>query len=82
LDEVGVPESRPVVVLNDAHVGRFTMLKVSALPFASAAEGVNEYALPTATDVAGEPDIVGGVLVVPADILIVKGGNQVPPVAS
>jgi hypothetical protein len=82
LDAVGVPDSRPVVVLKLAHVGRFTMLKVSALPLASAAVGVNEYALPTATDVAGEPDMVGGVLVDPADTLIVKPGNQLPPVAS
>jgi hypothetical protein len=38
----GVPERRPVEVLNVAHVGLFEMLNVSLSPFASLAVGVNE----------------------------------------
>ncbi len=37
-----VPSSRPVVVLNVAHEGRFVMLNVSELPSGSLAVGVNE----------------------------------------
>jgi hypothetical protein len=36
---VGVPDSRPVLLLNVAHVGWFAMPKVSALPSASLAVG-------------------------------------------
>src|SRR5204863_9374961 len=60
LGAVGVPCSRPVVVLKEAHVGRFVMLKVSVPPSASLAVGWNEYAVPAVTDVGGTPEIVGG----------------------
>ncbi len=38
---VGVPDRRPVVVLNDAHDGLLAMLKVRVLRFGSLADGVN-----------------------------------------
>ena len=40
LAALGVPLSLPVVASNVAHVGMFAMLKVSVLPFASLAVGV------------------------------------------
>jgi hypothetical protein len=61
-EALGVPDKRPVVVLNAAHDGLFAMLNVSALPFGSLAVGVNAYALPAVTERAGEPLIVGGEL--------------------
>jgi hypothetical protein len=75
-----VPDNRPVVVLNVAHAGGFTMLNVNALPFASAAVGVNEYALPATTDVAGVPEMVGAML--PLLTLIENAGNDVVAVPS
>ena len=41
---VGVPLSRPVVVLNEAQAGLLWMLNVNGSLFASAAVGWNEYA--------------------------------------
>ncbi len=38
----GVPDSRPVLVLNVAHVGRLAMLKASVLPSGSDAAGWKE----------------------------------------
>ena len=40
--DVGVPWSRPVVVLNVAQLGLFAMLNVSVPPSGSLAVGVNE----------------------------------------
>ena len=60
---VGVPASRPVLVLNVAQVGRFAMLYVRVSPFASVAAGVNAYCAPTVAVVTGVPLIEGGVLV-------------------
>ena len=57
---LGVPDRRPVVVLNVAHDGLLAILKVSLLPFGSLAVGVNAYALPAVTERDGEPLIVGG----------------------
>jgi hypothetical protein len=57
--DAGVPCSRPVVVLNVAQLGRFTMLNVSVPPSGSLAVGWNEYAVPAVTVVGGEPEIVG-----------------------
>src|SRR5262245_30173685 len=56
----GVPVSRPVAVLNVAHVGRFAIANVSAPPSGSLAVGAHEYAAPTFAVVAGVPEIVGG----------------------
>ena len=42
---VGVPSSRPVLVLNVAHAGRFAIENVSGLLFGSLAVGVNVYRL-------------------------------------
>ena len=56
----GVPLTVPVDVLNAAQGGRFCTLKVSVRPAGPLAVGVNEYACPTETCVAGVPLIVGG----------------------
>ena len=63
LDAFGVPDKRPVLVLNEAHVGRFWILNVKALPSGSDALGVNEYEEPMFTLVLGVPLIVGARLV-------------------
>src|SRR5690349_11529999 len=59
LPAAGVPCSRPVVVLNVAHVGRFVMLNVNVPPSESLAVGVNEYCVPAVAVVGGVPEIVG-----------------------
>src|SRR5215218_3143661 len=41
----GVPDNRPVLVLNVAHAGLFWMLNASVSPSASAAVGMKLYAL-------------------------------------
>src|SRR5262245_17558555 len=56
----GVPCSRPVAASNVAHAGRLRIENVSAWPSGSLAVGVNVYDAPTTTEVAGEPEIVGG----------------------
>jgi hypothetical protein len=71
----GVPCSRPVPVLNVAHVGRFAIANVSALPSASAAVGWKLYAVPCVAVVAGEPEIVGGRFDVGAVTAIENAGN-------
>ena len=68
---LGVPDSLPVVVLNVAQAGLFVMLNVSVLPSGSFAVGVNAYATPVLTDVGGVPEIVGGLFVVPPEVLTV-----------
>ncbi len=62
---VGVPESWPVVVLNAAHDGLFTMLNVSAVAVGvrSRSAGTST-ACPTFAAVAGVPLITGAVLAV------------------
>src|ERR1700733_5743477 len=60
--ECGVPESCPVLVLNVAHVGAFTMLKVSVRPCGSLATGVKEYCEPASTQGGAVPEIVGALL--------------------
>ena len=59
LPSIGVPERRPVVSSNSAHVGRLLMLNVSVSPSGSEAVGVNEYASLIVTDDDGVPVIVG-----------------------
>ena len=66
----GVPDNMPVEVLKLAHAGRLVTEKVSVLPGASTRPGVNAYAEPATTWVAGVPVMasarvsacVGGVL--------------------
>jgi hypothetical protein len=62
LAAVGVPNSRPVELLNVAQVGRFAMLNVSVPPLTSLTLGVNEYCVPAVAVVGGMPVIVGGLL--------------------
>jgi hypothetical protein len=67
--------SRPVEVLKLAQTGLFVIAYVSALPSASEADGVNEYAVPAVTLVAGVPLIVGA-LFDGSCTLIAKGGSE------
>ena len=55
----GAPLSRPLTVLKLAQEGLLAMENVRVLPEGSVAVGVNEYAVPAVTLVAGEPEIVG-----------------------
>ena len=59
LAAVGVPLRRPVVELNVAHVGRFTIENVNVWPSASDAVGVKLYACPTVAELEGVPLITG-----------------------
>ena len=62
---VGVPDRRPVPVLNVAQLGRFAMLYVNVLPSGSAPTGWNAYWAPTSALVGAVPDIDGGEFVAP-----------------
>ncbi len=53
---VGVPERRPVDVLNVAHDGLLRTPQMSALPSGSLPVGWNAYAVPTFAVVAGVPE--------------------------
>ena len=55
----GVPDSRPVDVLNVAQEGRFAIENVSVSPSGSVAVGWKLYAAPAITEGAGVPEIVG-----------------------
>src|SRR5690242_8533209 len=59
LTVVGVPLSLPVAPSNSAQAGVLTPENVSVSRSSSAASGVNVYAAPAATVVAGVPEIVG-----------------------
>jgi hypothetical protein len=58
---VGVPLSSPVAMLKLAQEGLCAIEKLSVLPAGPLAVGVNAYACPAITDVAGLPVIVGAV---------------------
>src|SRR5882672_236206 len=76
----GVPVSAPVLALNDAQLGLFVMVNASVWPgFTSFAVGVNEYATPTFTVVAGVPVIVGAVF---TTVIENAGSAAVPPLPS
>lgn len=57
---VVIADSWPVVGLKSAHAGCPSMLKLSVSPSGSLAVGRNRYSSPATTDVAGAPDITGG----------------------
>src|SRR5262245_38279915 len=71
----GVPCNAPFAVLNVAHVGRFAIANVSALPSGSAAVGTKLYAVPCVAVIAGVPDMVGTRLLVGAVTLIVNAAS-------
>jgi hypothetical protein len=77
--DVGTPESWPVAGSNAAQDGLAWMLKLNGSPSKSYALGRNEYVAPAVTAVAGEPEIVGGVLATAAAVadetLIEKAGS-------
>lgn len=79
---VGVPLNRPVALSNAAHVGLLAMANVSTSPFASLADGVKEYVLPTCTDAEGEPLITGGVGATPFTTVMEKAGSATRVVPS
>ncbi len=58
-DAVGVPPRDPVLVLNAAQEGLCAMENCSVRWRGSVVVGVKEYACPTVTLVAGDPEIVG-----------------------
>src|SRR5918994_2117829 len=62
LAAVGVPDNTPVALLKVSHAGRLLMLKLSVPRFSSLAVGAKRYAAPTATDVAGVPEMTGATL--------------------
>ncbi len=76
----GVPDSRPVLVLNVAQLGRFWMLYVSVSPSASAPLGWKVYAEPALTLVAGVPEIVGARFA--AALTVIANGASDTPAAS
>ena len=56
----GVPLSCPVAMLKVAQAGLFEIENDRVLPDGSVVVGVNEYAVPAVTLVAGVPEMVGG----------------------
>ena len=58
---VGVPDKRPVAVLNVSQLGRLSIVHASVSPFASLAVGWKTYCAPTVAAVGGVPLIVGAV---------------------
>ena len=74
---VGVPCSRPVLAVNVAHAGRFTIENVRGLLFGSLAVGVNVYIVPTCPDVGGDPEITGGELGAAATVIVNAGNDAV-----
>jgi len=73
LPDAGVPDNCPVVVLNKAQVGLFTIENVSAAPRGLDAAGMNEYVCPTVAEVEGVPVMVGGAT---AATVIVNGARD------
>src|SRR6185503_15238233 len=72
---LGVPASRPVVVLNVAQLGRFAIAKVSVPPSGSLAAGVKAYAVPTVAVVGGVPEIVGARFGAASTVIVNAGSD-------
>jgi len=71
---VGTPLSCPAALLKLAQAGLFAMENVRLPPDGSVVVGVNEYGVPTATLVSGEPEIVGPET--PPATAIAKAGRE------
>jgi len=71
---LGVPDKRPVVVLNVAQAGLLATENVSVFPSASVALGWKSYGWPAVTDVGGVPLITGARL--PVTTLIENGTSE------
>ena len=71
----GVPLSCPVAILKVAQAGLFVIENERRLPEGSLAVGVNEYAVPAVTLVAGVPEMVGGAV----ETLTVTDWLALPP---
>ena len=77
---LGVPDKRPVVVLNAAQAGLLAIENVSAFPSGSEALGWNAYGWPAVTDVGGVPLMTGAWL--PVATVIEKGARAALAVPS
>ena len=77
---LGVPDTWPVVVLNEAQTGLLAIVNVKVFPSGSMALGWNAYGWPAVTDVGGVPLMAGARL--PVATLIEKGASEALAVPS
>jgi hypothetical protein len=73
----GVPWRRPVLVEKVAHEGSLVIENVSGSSSSSFAVGVNEYRMPSRTEVGGVPEIVGGVFGESVTVIVNAGSAAV-----
>ena len=80
---LGVPESLPFAMLKVAQVGLLVTAKLTVWPLGSLTVGVNEYALPACTAVAGVPLIVGAAAGDPVTLMVNAGSmTEIPELRS